>query len=362
MKILHAAETIKGGVASYFDEIIPYQIDRYGTDAVQALVPDAHADQLARTPATNVKTFTRNKRGLSATFAFGRALLKEVKSFQPDILHLHSSFAGFIGRLLVPFMNPRPKIVYCAHCWEFTMDNCLWKKQVYGIIETALSYITDRIINISQHEFNVAIHFGVPEKKMVTIHSGIRPMMDSPPPKQIVYGEKKSFLFVGRFDCQKGFDLLLSALAHLPDPDFTVRAIGTSVSDKKTNPIVPPYVTIMDWQARSDITHFYRDADALIMPSRWEGFGLVALEAMSCGTPVLASRRGALPEIVSSGQTGLFFDPDDSRGLAELLRQVSREELASMGLEAADDMRKRFSAERMNKQLASEYESLKKVH
>jgi glycosyltransferase involved in cell wall biosynthesis len=56
-------------------------------------------------------------------------------------------------------------------------------------------------------------------------------------------------------------------------------------------------------------------AAALVVPSLWEGFGLPAVEAMSCGVPVLASRRGSLPEII--GNAGLFFEPDDARAIAD---------------------------------------------
>lgn len=69
-------------------------------------------------------------------------------------------------------------------------------------------------------------------------------------------------------------------------------------------------------------------ADALVMPSLWEGFGLPALEAMSCGTPVLASDRGSLPEVV--GNAGLFFDPTDPHALAaQAIRLLSDPGLAT---------------------------------
>ena len=63
-----------------------------------------------------------------------------------------------------------------------------------------------------------------------------------------------------------------------------------------------------------DMAELLNTAAALVMPSLWEGFGLPALEAMACGTPVLASDRGSLPEVV--GQGGLFFDPEDGEELA----------------------------------------------
>lgn len=69
-------------------------------------------------------------------------------------------------------------------------------------------------------------------------------------------------------------------------------------------------------------------SDALVMPSLWEGFGLPALEAMSCGTPVLASDRGSLPEVVGDG--GLYFDPADKDALAaEAIRLLTEPGLAA---------------------------------
>lgn len=69
-------------------------------------------------------------------------------------------------------------------------------------------------------------------------------------------------------------------------------------------------------------------ASALVMPSLWEGFGLPALEAMSCGLPVLASDRGSLPEVVGDG--GLFFDPEDEAALAAAATRL----LTGPGLQA----------------------------
>ena len=69
-----------------------------------------------------------------------------------------------------------------------------------------------------------------------------------------------------------------------------------------------------------DLVHLYNHALALVLPSLMEGFGLPAVEAMACGTPVLASRAGSLPEVI--GDAGLFFDPTDVGSITSVLEVV----------------------------------------
>ncbi len=88
----------------------------------------------------------------------------------------------------------------------------------------------------------------------------------------------------------------------------------------------------------SDLVHLYNAAEILVLPSFDEGFGLPALEAMACGTPVVASRAGALPEVI--GQAGLFFSPYVSEELREHLQRLLtdrrlRAELGCKGLQRA---------------------------
>ena len=86
-------------------------------------------------------------------------------------------------------------------------------------------------------------------------------------------------------------------------------------------------------------------ASALVMPSLWEGFGLPALEAMSCGTPVLASDRGSLPEVVGDG--GLYFDPEDADALsAQAIRLLSEPGTADALRTAATERARIFSWDR----------------
>jgi glycosyltransferase involved in cell wall biosynthesis len=79
----------------------------------------------------------------------------------------------------------------------------------------------------------------------------------------------------------------------------------------------------VDWRpyaADDELVDLYRGARALLLPSLYEGFGLTALEAMACGTPVVVSNRSSLPEVV--GDAALFVDPEDPAAIAVAIRRL----------------------------------------
>jgi glycosyltransferase involved in cell wall biosynthesis len=92
-------------------------------------------------------------------------------------------------------------------------------------------------------------------------------------------------------------------------------------------------VTFTGYLPGDDLVAFYNAAAALVLPSFSEGFGLPALEAMACGVPVAASRRGALPEVVA--EAGVFFDPRDPEDLARTLEQLLADDVLHARLAAA---------------------------
>jgi alpha-1,3-rhamnosyl/mannosyltransferase len=94
----------------------------------------------------------------------------------------------------------------------------------------------------------------------------------------------------------------------------------------ESSPALVRHVTFTGYVGDAELVELFGSASALVFPSLWEGFGLPAVEAMSCGVPVLASRRGSLPEVV--GDAGLFFEPENPSDIADcVLRFLADPEL-----------------------------------
>ena len=89
---------------------------------------------------------------------------------------------------------------------------------------------------------------------------------------------------------------------------------------------------------RQALLNEYREADFLVLPSLFEPFGIVLLEAMATGLPVVASRVGGIPEVVRDGRTGILVEPANARALADALMELCRDEnlRITMGADAKD--------------------------
>ena len=98
MKILHVAETIRGGIASYLNELHPQQRASFGAGNLHYVVPSDHRGDLVGIEDAEITTFDRSGRSVSGLFQMLRATLHAIDVMQPDIVHLHSSFAGLVLR------------------------------------------------------------------------------------------------------------------------------------------------------------------------------------------------------------------------------------------------------------------------
>lgn len=137
-------------------------------------------------------------------------------------------------------------------------------------------------------------------------------------------------LFIGSIEPRKNLGALLQAYTMLADqraaPDLVVagRLPPSGSPDAgviaQTRPEVAARVRYLGYISDEERQRLYREASMLVIPSLDEGFGLPALEAMTLGLPVVASRRGALPEVL--GEAAIFVEPDDPSGIAAAMEQI----------------------------------------
>lgn len=98
--------------------------------------------------------------------------------------------------------------------------------------------------------------------------------------------------------------------------------------------------------------------DAVIVPSRWEGFGLVVIEAMKNYKPVIVSNRGALPELIKEEQDGYIFDMENLSSLEQILKNLNKNKLKKMGENARKKFELEFTSDNMNKKIIKKYKKM----
>jgi glycosyltransferase involved in cell wall biosynthesis len=360
-RVLHVSEILPGGTATYIQELWAFQRDQLGEERVRFLLPGPQLDHAPDLPRHRITGWARAGRDPGSLRRLGVALSAEVAAFRPDVVHIHGTFAGVVGRTVLGMRPRRPKIVYCSHGWSFAMEISPLKKRVYSGLERALSFGCDAIVTISEDERRLALAAGLPAAKLVTVLNGIAAAPRGAGVVRPEHGPLR-LLFAGRHDRQKGLDILLDAMAQLEGVPVELDVLGEPLGeDGRPLPAgaSPPArpgakVNYIGWVPREEVAQRMAAADAFVMPSRWEGFGLVAVEAMREGTPVLASDRGALPEIIDHGRSGLIF-PLDAASIADCLRGLSRPQLRAMGAAARRDFETRFTAQRMSEEILSLY-------
>ena len=356
MKILHVAETLRGGIASYLDEILPAQIARYGPGAIGILAGEDQIRELKRVTGLCLFTYRADDGRLKRTLGLARALRGIVAQGDFDLVHAHSTFAGIAARVVLGPLRQRPKLVYCAHGWAFDRAAPWLHLQAARALELALSPFTDRIVCISAHDLRSARAAGLPRARLTLLTNGIAADSRVEQGDAAWPSDAIRVLFVGRFDRQKGADIFADTMAALGS-GWHGCAIGAPVVDGAM-PGFPPNVTCAGWLSRDEVQRYLASCDVLVVPSRWEGFGLIAVEAMRAGKAVVAARVGGLADIVVDGSTGRLVAPHDASGFIAALRTLGRDELAAMGRAGRTRFLREYTAESLNRGLFALYDDL----
>ena len=285
-----------------------------------------------------------------------------------DLVHLHGAKAGYIGRMAAKQANPRPPVIYTVHNQVLPRGGLL--KKVMNVLERRLAVETDRVITVSNNlQQEVCRTHGVDVARAVTIHNGV----DAPPPlsrryARTVLGCEREGAYVigaiGRMVPEKGFDTLIDAFTDLlgrgVEAELVLIGDGPFLSDYQRQAGKFGLSSIRFVGEVPNASRLLPGFDLLAQPSHAEGLGLVPIEAMLAGCPVVASEVGGLPEVVVHGETGLLVPPRDATALADALQVLIenadlRERLARTGKWRAEAL---FTRESMIEATLREYEAV----
>ena len=219
--------------------------------------------------------------------------------------------------------------------------------QFYPIgMQSRVARQIDRIFTSSEESARTIVRdFGVRPDRIRNVLNGLDTELFSPAPHT-----KKStseILCIGRAsDPNKGIRTLIEAFARLPkttsltlvDNDHP----GNEVFKWAQTAGVASRLRVTGRVETTELVNLYRQATAVVVPSRYEGFGLPAVEAMACGTPVVACRAGALPEVIALSEGGLLAERDDPASLAHTLltlldQPALRDRLAKTGRQRVEE-------------------------
>ena len=281
-----------------------------------------------------------------------------------DVLHAHYYYSGLAGLLLRERMQV--PLVVTFH----TLGTM--KQQYLGLTDQrridAESDIIDQadgiIASTELEAADVMAWHQVPAEKLHTAHPGVdhhifrpydrdaaRKILDLPP-------EAKIILFAGRIDRIKGIHLLIDAFAQLvttgppdlrsskllviggdpDDEDFWINGESSRLRQQIEDQHVEDRVAFVGSQPHNQLAYYYAAADLVAMPSAYETFGFVALEAMACSACVVASRVGGLQYLIEDGQNGRLFESQNVEELRAIMEELLEdpEQRERLGRNAAE--------------------------
>jgi glycogen synthase len=258
-----------------------------------------------------------------------------------DVVHGHDWLvAGAGDHLAKRFRAP---FVATIHATEFGRHQGWVDKHpqsyIHGV-ERWMANRADRVITCSAYmREHVADVYGLEEARIAVIPNGIDPSELVPVDdldtlrSRFAEPDEKLVLLVGRLVYEKGFQLALEALPGLiervGDVRFLVAGSGTAereLREQATALGLDPHGTFLGWIGDDVLHSLYRIADLTVVPSIYEPFGLVALEAMASGCPCLVADTGGLREVVPNEDVGLRFRSRDPRSLASMAERLLTDE------------------------------------
>ena len=246
---------------------------------------------------------------------------REEEGLEYDVVHSHYWLSAWVGRELSQAINV-PHVVTFHTLSLIKMQSRAGEieQTERPVVEAEVMATADHIIAFSPHERDaMARLYGADARKVSLVPCGVdlevfRPLDQKSVRSRLGLNGEKILLYVGRVEPIKGLDLLVETAAQMDSAEgVRMMVVGADVNGDREMDRVKQLAKERDLEGKidfvgqvdhDDLPLYYNAADVCVVPSYYESFGLVALESMACGTPVVATRVGGLSTIIHHGRTG----------------------------------------------------------
>ena len=295
----------------------------------------------------------------------GAALAARLAADPPDLVHAHFWMSGLAALAATRSADmPGLPVVQTFHALGVT------KRRFHGRhdtspaarirMERALGRDVNAVIATSSEEIAELVRIGVPRERISMVPCGVDVdefTADGPAAER---GARPRVLSLGRLVPRKGYDTVIRAMAAVPDAELIIAggpAAGELAGDREARRLtqlaqrlgVADRVRLVGAVPRPDVPALLRSADVVVCAPWYEPFGLVPLEAMACGVPVIATAVGGLVDTVVDGATGVLVPPRRPDALAAAMRRMLSEPFwrEAFGAAGVDRARSRYTWDRV---------------
>jgi glycosyltransferase involved in cell wall biosynthesis len=354
IKILHLIPTLDKGGAERLLVDLTKKIDKEKFD-VEVLSLTTLGKWGFELKKSDISVASLGKKSKGSIFVFWK-LYQVLKNKKPDILHTHLFGADLYG-LLAGRMAKIPYIISTEHNLNFS------ESLLRRFIKKKLAPKMDKIIAVSDAVKEYLHKEGVNTDHVKVVYNGIDASRFIP---KDVGDDSRGFIIgsIGRLTLQKDYKTLIEAMVILKDEKISCLLAGKGSEKKNLEKLVEKnnllnkfmFLGVVD-----AVPEFLGKLDMFVLPSRWEGFGLVILEAGASKLPVVASDVDGIKEIIRNNHNGLLFKAGDAGDLAKKIKELisNKEKRERLAKELYKNTKDNFSIDKMVKKYEKIYLSFK---
>ena len=321
LRLLHVSQPTTEGVARCVVDLVRHQVAE-GCEVLVACPPEGDLAPAVAAAGASVLPWAATRSPGPSTATEAVRLRRLVHGARPDVVHLHSAKAGLVGRAV---LRGRLPTVYQPHAWSFLAVEGPVRAAALQWERRAVRW-AERVVCVSRAELQQGLSAGLAlDGRAVVVPNGVDTVRFAPGDREqararLGLGNGPIAVCVGRLSRQKGQDVLLEAWPAVRSalPDAQLVLVGEGPERERLQARTTAGVRFV---GRGEALPWYVAADAVVLPSRWEGMALVPLEAGACARSVVVTDVAGAREAVAPAARSAVVPPEDPAALAAALVQ-----------------------------------------